>query len=91
MIRFIRTTKSREFSKEAESFWHGETQAGFVCHMVDSKNAKTLDEVIESCHAYNKQWGDELFPRDRVAYDLLRLLEFGMVGLVLNDKKFIGE
>ena len=86
MIRFIRTTKSSEVSEGTKSFWRGETQAGLVCHMTDSKNPKTLDEVIESCHAYHRQWGDEPFPREQVAYDLLRLLEFGMVGLVLNDK-----
>ena len=79
MIRFIRTTESRDFSEEAESFWHGD--AGFVGHMLDSKTPKTLDEVIESCHSYIRQWGDAPMTKATIAYNLLRLLEFGMAGI----------
>ncbi len=74
MIRFIRTTKG--ISKEAI---HGE--AGFVLHMLDSKIPKTLDEVIESCHSYNEQWHEAMLTKEAIAYSLLRLIEFGMVGI----------
>lgn len=53
----------------------------FVCHMLDSKNPKTLDEVIESCHSYSEQWKDAPMTKATIAYSLLRLLEFGMAGI----------
>ena len=84
MIYFIRTMAAREFSEEAESFWQGETKAGFVGHMTESNIPQTLDEVIEGCHSYSNQWGDELMSEEMIAYNLLRLLEFGIVGLVFN-------
>ena len=69
MIRFIRTTKG--ISKEAI---RGE--AGFVLHMLGSKTPKTLDEMIESCRAHN-----EILTKEVIAYSLLRLIEFGIVGI----------
>ena len=75
-MRFIRTTKV--IPREAKSFLRGE--AGFVCHMLDSKTPKTLDEVIESCHSYNEQWHEKILTKEVIAYSLLRLIEFGMVG-----------
>ncbi len=82
MIRFVRTTRPIRFSEEAESFFRGE--AGFVLHMLDSKVPKTLDEVIESCRSYNEQWHKKTLPKEIIAYSLLRLLEFGMAGIVLK-------
>ena len=79
MIRFIRTTKG--ISKEAKSLLRGE--AGFVLHMLDSKIPKTLDEVIESCRTYNERWHG-ILTKEAIAYSLLRLIEFGMVGIVLK-------
>ena len=80
MIRFIRTTKLIGGSREAKTFLRGE--AGFVLHMTDSEVPKTLDEVIESCHSYIRQWEDAPMTKATIAYSLLRLLEFGMVGIV---------
>ncbi|TET45065.1 MAG: hypothetical protein E3J66_00160 [Dehalococcoidia bacterium] len=77
MIRFIRTTKA--FPKEAKSLLRG--QAGFVLHMLDSKTPQTLDEVIESCHSHARQWKDGSVTKATIAYSLLRLIEFGMVGI----------
>lgn len=79
MFHFVRTTKA--FPEEAKTFLRGE--AGLVCHVIGSKIPKTLDEIVEGCHSYHKQWGKET-----VAYSLLRLLEFGLVGIASNDDEF---
>lgn len=87
MNRFVRTTHDangdpKKFSPEAQKAWR--EGHGFVGHMLYRTSGITFDELAELCHQYDEQWNEGPMTDYEIAYHLVRLIEFGMAGVICD-------
>ena len=98
ITRFIRTTHEngtfRSFPPEALEFWR--TQGVIVGEVIRLECAMTFAEIAAACQEIALEYPEEhrFLPLDEgyVAWVLVKLLEYGMVGVIARpSRESLGE
>jgi hypothetical protein len=82
-VKFLRATdingEPKKLTAEQYAAWE---LAGFVGHMLDSVLPMSFPELVEGCNRYNVDFSEPAESVELIAYQLVLLLQVGLVEAV---------